>query len=292
MFIRTDLTDATATSLSEKSQITPREQSEDNSQTDEYRYQTHEKTVSEPITGQSDNHMASTSREHVRTNPSRQTSPDDHFKLSPSHHRRRTYEFPPLMRFISWRDVNIESLGYDPRSTYVEKFWLPFIGPSTIMLLRRIVEFLETNPYGFDLGLKELSTMLGLGQSIGRNSSIQKTLNRLVVFEQARVMPSNALSVRLKMPPLPQRYVKRLPLQLHEQHRIMVDSSSSDNVMAVRKRARSLALSLAKLGHDRNSIENQLIAWRFHPSVCYETLNWMDTTSFELPGEETFGEDA
>ena len=53
-----------------------------------------------------------------------------------------------------------------------------------------------------------------------------------------------------------------------------------------------LALSLAKLGHDRNSIENQLIAWRFHPSVCYETLNWMDTTSFELPGEETFGEDA
>jgi hypothetical protein len=292
LFISTDLTDTKATSLSEKSQIKFTEQSTENSPTDIYHYQVYEKTVSKPITGQLDNHLASTSREHVRTNPNRQISLSDQIKLSPSHHRRRTYEFPTLMRFISWRDVNIESLGYDPRSTYVEKFWLPFIGPSTILLLRRIVESLETNPYGFDLDLKELSTMLGLGQAIGRNSSIQKTLNRLLVFELARVMPSNALSVRLKMPPLPQRYVKRLPLTLQEQHTIIVDSSSSDNVMAVRKRARSLALSLAKLGHDRNSIENQLIAWRFHPSVCYETLHWMDTTSFELPAEEISNEDA
>lgn len=292
MFISSDLTDTTATSLSKKSQITLSEQTTENCRTDKYRYQVYEKTASKTITGQLDNHLASTSTAQVRTNPTRQISLNDQIKLSPSHHRRRTYEFPTLMRFLSWRDVNIESLGYDPRSTYVEKFWLPFIGPSTILLLRRIVESLDSNPYGFDLELKELSTMLGLGQAIGRNSSIQKTLNRLLVFELARVMPSNALSVRIKMPPLPQRYVKRLPLPLQEQHRIFSDTSSGDNVTAVRTRARSLALSLAKLGHDRNSIENQLIAWRFHPSVCYETLNWMDTTSFELTGEEISNDNA
>lgn len=192
--------------------------------------------------------------------------------------RKKNFEFAKQMRFTAWRDINIESLGYDPRSTYVEKFWLPFLGPSTILLERRIIESLELNPFGFEMELEELSQMLGLGSNIGKNSSIQKTLNRLVIFELARVMPSHAFSVRLKMPPLPQRYVNRLPLLLQKQHKVVIKSGPDNNISAIRTRARSLALSLSKLGHDRQSIENQLISWRFHPSVCYETLSWIEKT--------------
>lgn len=190
--------------------------------------------------------------------------------------RRKNYEFAKQMRFTAWRDINIESLGYDPRSTYVEKFWLPFLGPSTVLLERRIIEALEMNPFGFEMGLEELSQMLGLGNNIGKNSSIQKTLNRLVIFELARIMPSHAFSVRLKMPPLPQRYINRLPLLLQKQHKVVVQSGPENSISAIRTRARSLALSLSKLGHDRQSIENQLISWRFHPSICYETLAWIE----------------
>lgn len=193
--------------------------------------------------------------------------------------KRTNVEFKPLVRFTPWRDVNIESLGYDPRSSYVEKFWLPFLGPSTILTARRLIELFEVQPYGFPVSLSDLSLMLGLGQNFGRNSSIQKTLNRMLIFEVARVMPSEAVSVRLKLPPLPQRYIVRLPQDLQDQHAATIDTGPDSSLNAIRTRARSLALALSKLGHDRLSIENQLISWRFHPSVCYETLNWIDTTS-------------
>ena len=48
-------------------------------------------------------------------------------------------ELPPLtLPIVPWVDPVIDSLGFDPRSTYVETFWLGILGPSTTLLLRRI----------------------------------------------------------------------------------------------------------------------------------------------------------
>ncbi len=193
--------------------------------------------------------------------------------------KRAAWLFESPVRFTSWRDVNIESLGYDPRSSYVEKFWLPFLGPSTVFLTRKITELLESEPYGFVMDLDELSVVLGLGLNTNKNSSVQKTLNRLLVFELARIMPSKAVSVRLKLPPLPQRYINRLPQAMRELHSREFQDGPETTLAAARARARSLAVTLAKLGHDRSAIEKQLISWRFHPSVCYETLNWIESSS-------------
>ena len=204
-------------------------------------------------------------------------SPNNAYFVSAKKHPM--WEFQSPIRITSWRDVNIESLGYDPRSSYVEKFWLPFLGPSTIFLARRITEILENEPYGTAIDLQELSIMLGLGPNITKHSSIQKTLNRLLVFELARIMPSKAVSVRLKLPPLPQRFISRLPQSLQEFHGKELQDGPENALAAIRTRARSLALALTKLGHDRMAIEKQLISWRFHPSVCYETLNWIETVS-------------
>ncbi len=197
------------------------------------------------------------------------------------------WEFESPVRFLSWRDVNIESLGYDPRSSYVEKFWLPFLGPSTVLLARRITESLESEPYGFTVDLEEMSIMMGLGGATNRHSSIQKTLNRLLVFELARIMPSKAVSVRLKLPPLPQRYINRLPEHIQELHAKEIQEAPETSLTAVRTRARSLALTLLKLGHDKTAIEKQLISWRFHPSVCYETLSWLEQASPHRSTEDT-----
>jgi len=202
-------------------------------------------------------------------------SPNNAYLASAKKHS--FWEFQSPIRFTAWRDVNIESVGFDPRSSYVEKFWLPFLGPSTVFLARRITEMLENEPYGTAIDLEELSIMLGLGSHTYKHSTIQKTLNRLLVFELARIMPSKAVSVRLKLPPLPQRFINRLPQTMQELHGKELQDGTENALAATRTRARSLALALAKLGHDRMAIEKQLISWRFHPSICYETLNWIET---------------
>jgi hypothetical protein len=36
------------------------------------------------------------------------------------------------LRIEPWLDPVIDEVGYDPRSEYVETFWLPVLGPTTI----------------------------------------------------------------------------------------------------------------------------------------------------------------
>lgn len=207
--------------------------------------------------------------------PSRDSSSD---RIA-SAKRHQIVQFESPIRFTSWRDVNIESLGYDPRSSYVEKFWLPFLGPSTVFMIRRVTELLESEPYGFALALEDFSIMLGLGANTNKHSSVQKTLNRLLVFELARIMPSKAVSVRLKLPPLPQRYLNRLSSSMRLLHEKETKGEDENGLSSIRARARSLALTLSRLGHDRSAIERQLLSWRFHPSICFETLSWIDSES-------------
>src|SRR2546423_14431049 len=45
-----------------------------------------------------------------------------------------------------WPDDVIDRVGHDPRSTYVERFWLPLLGPSSVVLLRRLAAELEDHP--------------------------------------------------------------------------------------------------------------------------------------------------
>ena len=54
-----------------------------------------------------------------------------------------------------WPDPVIDALGHDPRSAYVEQYWLGILGPSTTWLLRRLAAGLEASPAGFDLPLSD-----------------------------------------------------------------------------------------------------------------------------------------
>src|ERR1700679_327867 len=62
---------------------------------------------------------------------------------------------PATLAVVPWPDPVIDTLGYDPRSWYVEQFWLPIVGPTATWLLRRIVSRFDTEPDGFDLDLDE-----------------------------------------------------------------------------------------------------------------------------------------
>jgi hypothetical protein len=41
---------------------------------------------------------------------------------------------PATILIKPWNDPIVDTLGHDPRSRYVESFWLPTLGPSTLQL--------------------------------------------------------------------------------------------------------------------------------------------------------------
>lgn len=173
-----------------------------------------------------------------------------------------------------WPDELIDQLGHDPRSAYVERFWLGVLGPSAIWLLRRLAAGLEAQPAGFELSLGDTARAIGIGGS-GRSSSFMRTLARICQFELARVEVPGAIAVRRKLPPLARRHLARLPESLQAEHRAWQEAAAQvPELDRQRARARKLALSLVALGEDIEGTERHLIRWRLHPSLCREAALW------------------
>ncbi|MFN2607135.1 MAG: hypothetical protein ABR511_04470 [Acidimicrobiales bacterium] len=184
---------------------------------------------------------------------------------------------PPLetLAIRPWPDGVIDALGHDPRSRYVEQFWLGILGPSTTWLLRRLAAGLESSPAGFDLALADTAQALGLGSRGGRHSPFMRALTRCCQFDLAEARPDGALAVRRKLPPLNRRQVSRLPGHLQAAHQAWQDDQLRTPAgEQMRRRCRRLALSLLELGEDLESTERQLSRWKFHPSLCRESAAW------------------
>ncbi|MDQ1373805.1 MAG: hypothetical protein QOJ09_1143 [Actinomycetota bacterium] len=185
---------------------------------------------------------------------------------------------PPLtvdaLRVIAWPDPVIDAVGHDPRSTYVERFWLGVLGPSTTWLLRRMASALESSPAGFELPLGDTARALGLGGE-GRHSPFVRALARCCQFELARPEGDGVLAVRRRLPPLNRRQLVRLPDALQAEHEAWQTGSLHEpEIDKLRRRSRRLALSLFELGEDFEATERQLQRWRFHPAICHESTQW------------------
>jgi hypothetical protein len=173
-----------------------------------------------------------------------------------------------------WPDPVIDQVGHDPRSAYVERFWLGILGPSTTWLLRRMAAGLEAEPGGFDLDLGETARSLGLGGE-GRHSPFVRALTRCCQFELALPSDDGVLAVRRKLPPLSRRQLQRLPEALQDEHRRWQDAElHTPPVEALRRRSRRLALSLLELGEGLEECERQLLRWRFTPALARESAAW------------------
>ena len=173
-----------------------------------------------------------------------------------------------------WPDPVIDAVGHDPRSPYVERFWLGVLGPSTTWLLRRMADGLEASPDGFDLPLAATAGSLGLGGE-GRHSPFVRALGRCCHFELATPDPDGTLAVRRKLPPLNRRQLVRLPDAVQAEHEAWVTRTTAEpGLERLRRRSRHLALSLLELGELPDEVEHQLLRWRFHPALCHESTRW------------------
>ena len=174
-----------------------------------------------------------------------------------------------------WPDTVIDQLGHDPRSAYVEEFWLGVLGPSTTWLLRRLARGLDDHPEGFELDLPETAQALGLGARGGRHSPFLRAIDRTAQFGMAQRHGLEALAVRRKLPPLTRGQVSRLSEPLQSRHQEWQRAHARTPSFEQRRdRARLLAMSLAEMGEGREAAERQLHRWRFHPALASEAITW------------------
>ncbi len=191
---------------------------------------------------------------------------------------------------VPWPDVVIDALGHDPRSPYVETYWLAVLGPSTTWLLRRLAFRLEAEPDGFSLDLAETARSLGLGAKGGRHSPFVRALGRCVSFDLARPESHDSLAVRRRLPPLSRRQVLHLPRSLQQGHQRWQDAQLGPRrAEHQRRRSRQLALSLRQLGEDHETVERQLRRWRFTPALAKESAAWAWEQPAVLNGGRTAG---
>ncbi len=183
----------------------------------------------------------------------------------------------PSITVRPWADPVIDEVGHDPRSPYVEQFWLGVLGPTATWLMRRLVAGLEQAPGGYDLDLALTATELGLGHHGGANSPFLRSILRCCRFGAAELVEPTTLRVRRKLPPLTLVQLERLPAPLQEAHRRWTAHHATGSTMQVeqlRNRARHLALSLLELGEDGEATERQLHRWRIHPAMAHDATAW------------------
>lgn len=126
--------------------------------------------------------------------------------------------FPEERILVSaWPDPTLDSLGHDPRSTYVEQFWLSILGPSSLLLLRRLASRLEASPGGFEVDPVAWAFELGLGMRGGKNGPFWRSIERTSRFN-ATHRQGDRLLVRRKLPPLTLHQVDKLPPHLQRAH--------------------------------------------------------------------------
>ncbi|MGH9043045.1 MAG: hypothetical protein ACRDZ3_22765 [Acidimicrobiia bacterium] len=179
-----------------------------------------------------------------------------------------------IIRIRPWVDEVIDALGFDARSPYCEKFWLPSLGPTALLLMRRFAICFDEHPGGTEIDLAELARSLGLGTATGPNAPIGRTLARLVQFDLAQEAGGD-VAVRRWLPPINRRHVRRLPTPLQRAHQEWVASQLAEPPFeAERRNARRLALTVVELGEDLDTTERTLGAAGFHPAVCRESSAW------------------
>jgi hypothetical protein len=182
---------------------------------------------------------------------------------------------PATLTIQPWPDAVIDTVGHDPRSLYVETFWLPTLGPTALLLLRHLATKFDERPGPVELPVGEASQALGLGERDGTSSPILRSLTRLETFELACSDGRGTVAVRRNLPPVNRRHLRRLPAPLQTMHASWAATQLAEEPLAgARRRARRLALALLEEGDDADHVERVLFGTGFHPAICHDAARW------------------
>ncbi|MCB0973233.1 MAG: hypothetical protein KDB86_01605 [Actinobacteria bacterium] len=176
-----------------------------------------------------------------------------------------------------WDDPVVTQHGYDPRSTYAEQFWLPTLGPSSLLLLRHLsTQFDASRGAELNIPIAATAQALGLGPREGKNSPLMRSFSRLAQFDLAHNHPDTDIwSVRPKVPPVTQRHIRRLPepsLSALDAWNAQPSRLNADDDRI--RRARRTAFILIENGELSDHVERILLGQGFPPSACRPAVEW------------------
>ncbi len=179
-----------------------------------------------------------------------------------------------VITLIPWVDKRFDVIGFDPRSAYVEQFWLATLGPATTWFLRHCADLLDHTTCT-PLNLEEAAATLGIKHEGGVGSAMVRTVARACRFRTARIVGDSTLSVRRRLPQISKRQLQRLPSPARHQHQEYLSATCNLGVLARHQhRASHLALSLLRCGDTINETERQLAEMRMHPAIVAEAVHW------------------
>jgi hypothetical protein len=115
-----------------------------------------------------------------------------------------------------WTQPRFEQWGHHIHSDYVERFWLPVLGPSSIVLARHIGANFDEGGTAYECDTHTMAASIGTSPS-----QLVRVIHRLVSFGQATYNPGSRriLALRTHWAPLSAHSIKRLPAHLAELHR-------------------------------------------------------------------------
>lgn len=178
-------------------------------------------------------------------------------------------ESSDLLHISVWEDPLVDRLGHDPRSTYVEQFWLGVLGPTATWLLRRLAAGLELHPDGYEIDLELTARMMGMSYSSGRSSPFSKALQRCTMFGLAH-QTADGMAVRRRVPAVAHRHLRRMPDVAQRAHDEWMQSTIDVDALS---RAHRLALAMLEAGDDANTIEHHLVAVGVADAVAAEVAD-------------------
>lgn len=135
------------------------------------------------------------------------------------------YPAQSIVTIRPWIDPVVDSRGVDPRSTYVERFWLGVVGPTATWVLRRFAEEFDLRPDGFEIDLSAVATAMGLSYTRGPSSPFGRALQRCTMFGLAQPM-YEGFYVRRRFPHVARRHLNRLPPEVRAAHDAWLRSKS------------------------------------------------------------------
>jgi len=137
-----------------------------------------------------------------------------------------------LISFQPWTVPADRDIGHDPRSAYVERFWLSTLGPSATWIIRRLADHLDLEPNGFIISANDLAHSIGLSYARGTESPFGKALHRCTMFNLIR--PSNnGYDAKRRIPDLTIRQLDRMHERLRRDHDEWVQRTWTTDAMAV-----------------------------------------------------------
>lgn len=175
----------------------------------------------------------------------------------------------PTIVVVPWHDEVVDRIGYDPRSSYVETFWLNVLGPTTTWIVRRIATGLDEYPGGFELDLGQTAAAMGLTFTPGAANPFARSVNRCVMFGAAQPV-TGGLAVRRRLPPVSARQLARMPEYLRDAHQAWHRSSPDDHDV---DRARILGRAMLDAGDPGEAIERQLLGLGIAPAVAVDVTD-------------------